>query len=312
MKIKKALVTGGAGFIGSHIVDRLIELGFHVVVIDNESAETHDQFYWNKKAENHKEDICDYKSIRSLFNGVDVVFHLAAESRIQPTLHNPILAAKVNSLGTCTILQCSREASVKRVVYSSTSASYGIKNKIPNSEEMIPECLNPYSVSKVAGEEFCKMYTNLFGLETVILRYFNVYGERQPTQGQYAPVVGLFLKQKKEGVPMTLVGDGLQRRDFTYVNDVVSANLAASDLENTKVSGEIFNIGTGENYSILDLALHMGGEYIFIDPRLGELKESLASNAKAKYFLQWSPKTNVKSWMDMVRSERKLLTPSKN
>jgi len=312
MKIKKALVTGGAGFIGSHIVDRLIELGFHVVVIDNESTETHDQFYWNKKAENHREDICDYKSIRSLFNGVDVVFHLAAESRIQPTLHNPILAAKVNSVGTCTILQCSREANVKRVVYSSTSACYGIKNKIPNSEEMIPECLNPYSVSKVAGEEFCKMYTNLFGLETVILRYFNVYGERQPTQGQYAPVVGLFLRQKKEGVPMTLVGDGSQRRDFTYVDDVVSANLAASDLENTKVSGEIFNIGTGENYSILDLALHMGGEYIFIDPRLGELKESLASNTKAKYFLQWSPKTNVKSWMDIVRSERKPLTRSKN
>lgn len=312
MKIKKALVTGGAGFIGSHIVDRLIELGFHVVVIDNESTETHDQFYWNKKAENHREDICDYKSIRSLFNGVDVVFHLAAESRIQPTLHNPILAAKVNSVGTCTILQCSREANVKRVVYSSTSACYGIKNKIPNSEEMIPECLNPYSVSKVAGEEFCKMYTNLFGLETVILRYFNVYGERQPTQGQYAPVVGLFLRQKKEGVPMTLVGDGSQRRDFTYVDDVVSANLAASDLKNTKVSGEIFNIGTGENYSILDLALHMGGEYIFIDPRLGELKESLASNTKAKYFLQWSPKTNVKSWMDIVRSERKPLTRSKN
>ena len=306
MEIKKALVTGGAGFIGSHIVDHLIELGCHVVVIDNESAETHDNFYWNKKAENYREDICDYESIRSLFNGVDVVFHLAAESRIQPTLHNPILAAKVNSVGTCTILQCSREANVKRVIYSSTSSSYGLKNKIPNSEEMIPECLNPYSVSKVSGEEFCKMYTNLFGLETVILRYFNVYGERQPTKGQYAPVVGLFLKQKKEGLPMTLVGDGLQRRDFTYINDVVSANLAASDLQNKKVSGEIFNIGTAENHSILDLALHIGGEYVFIPPRLGESKESLASNSKAKFFLQWSPETNIKSWIDTVKEKENI------
>lgn len=295
MVTKKAIVTGGAGFIGSHIVDHLLSAGWHVKVIDNESAVAHDNFYWNKNTENHQEDICDYEAIRHLFDDVDVVFHLAAESRIQPTLDNPILAAEVNTVGTCTILQCSKEAGVKRVVYSSTSASYGLKNKIPNIESMTTECLNPYSVSKVSGEEFCKMYTNLFGLETVVLRYFNVYGERQPLRGQYAPVIGLFLKQKKEGKPMTIIGDGLQRRDFTYVKDVVNANFLSS--QSNHVSGEVINIGTGENYSILELAQEIGGDYEFIEPRKGELRESLADNSKAKKLLKWNPKTNLKEWI---------------
>ena len=204
MVMKKAIVTGGAGFIGSHIVEHLLSVGWYVKVIDNESSESHDKFYWNKKTENHQEDICDYESIRPLFDGVDVVFHLAAESRIQPTLDNPILATEVNTVGTCTILQCAKEAGVKRVVYSSTSASYGLKNEIPNVESMPNDCLNPYSVSKVAGEEFCKMYTNLFGLETVVLRYFNVYGERQPLRGQYAPVIGIFKRQKNNNESLTI------------------------------------------------------------------------------------------------------------
>lgn len=292
---KKAIVTGGAGFIGSHIVDYLLSIGWYVKVIDNESAESHDNFYWNKEAENHQENICDYESIRPLFDGVDVVFHLAAESRIQPTLDNPILAAEVNTVGTCTILQCAKEAGVKRVIYSSTSASYGLLNEIPNAEWMLNDCLNPYSVSKVAGEEFCKMYANLFGLETVVLRYFNVYGERQPLKGQYAPVIGLFLKQKKEGKDMTIVGDGLQRRDFTYVKDVVNANFLASQSDH--VSGEIINIGTGLNYSILSIAKEIGGDYTFIEERKGELRESLADNYKAKKLLQWEPKTNLKEWI---------------
>ncbi len=300
MVTKKAIVTGGAGFIGSHIVDHLLAEGWYVKVIDNESAETHDKFYWNKKTENHQEDICDYESIRPLFDEVDVVFHLAAESRIQPTLDNPILATEVNTLGTCTILQCAKEAGVKRVVYSSTSASYGSKNEIPNVESMPNDCLNPYSVSKVAGEEFCKMYTNLFGVETVVLRYFNVYGERQPLRGQYAPVIGLFLKQQKEGKPMTIVGDGLQRRDFTYVKDVVNANFLASQSNNA--SGEVINVGTGINYSILALAQEIGGDYTFIEAREGELRESLADNSKAKKLLGWEPKTNLKEW---IKSQQK-------
>ena len=221
---------------------------------------------------------------------------MAAEARIQPTLENPVLAAQSNTVGTCTVLQCAKEAGVKRVVYSSTSAAYGLKNKLPNVEVMPNDCLNPYSVTKTAGEELCKMYTNLFGLETVVLRYFNVYGERQPIKGQYAPVIGIFYRQKNNNEPMTIVGDGTQRRDFTHVKDVVSANIQASDVSKN-IQGETFNIGTGENYSILEIAKLIKGEYIFIDPRLGEAKETLADNSKAKYMLNWKPHINLKNWI---------------
>ena len=294
--MKKAIVTGEAGFIGSNLVDYLLSLGVDVTVIDNESSDAHDEFYWNPEAKNFKFDICDYDNIRDLFEGIDIVFHLAAEARIQPTLENPVLAAQSNTVGTCTVLQCAKEAGVKRVVYSSTSAAYGLKNKLPNVEVMPNDCLNPYSVTKTAGEELCKMYTNLFGLETVVLRYFNVYGERQPIKGQYAPVIGIFYRQKNNNEPMTIVGDGTQRRDFTHVKDVVSANIQASDVSKN-IQGETFNIGTGENYSILEIAKLIKGEYIFIDPRLGEAKETLADNSKAKYMLNWKPHINLKNWI---------------
>ena len=222
----KSLVTGGAGFIGSNLVDALIELGHEVVVIDNESAESNEEFYWNPKAQNYKYDIRDYENTRSLYDGVDYVFHIAAESRIQPAILNPIEAVSVNCVGTVTVLQCAREAEVKKVIYSSTSSGYGF-NQPPNHENQPDDCLNPYSVSKVAGEKLCKMYTNLFGLKTVIFRYFNVYGERQPLRGQYAPVIGIFLRQRNDGEPLTIVGDGEQRRDFTHVSDVVQANILA-------------------------------------------------------------------------------------
>jgi UDP-glucose 4-epimerase len=211
----KAIVTGGAGFIGSNLVDKLLSLGHEVTVIDNESSDAHDQFYWNEKANNYILDICDYDNIRPLFKGVDLVFHIAAEARIQPTLLNPILAAKSNFLGTCTILQCAKEAGVKRVIYSSTSSAYGLANDTPNVETMQKDCLNPYSVTKVGGEELCKMYTDLFGLETVFFRYFNVYGERQPIKGQYAPVIGIFMRQRDNGEAMTVVGDGEQTKGLS-------------------------------------------------------------------------------------------------
>ena len=295
--MSKVVVTGGAGFIGSNLVDKLITLYDEVVVIDNESSDAHDNFYWNDKCSNHKYNICDYKNIRPLFNDVDIVFHIAAEARIQPTLKNPILAAKSNVVGTCTILQCAREAGVKRVIYSSTSSAYGLKNKIPLVETMPNDCLNPYSVTKTSGEELCKIYTQLFGLETVVFRYFNVYGERQPLKGQYAPVIGIFIRQKNNGQPMTIVGDGKQRRDFTHVSDVVQANILASNLENTKVAGQTFNIGSGTNHSILEIANCIGEKYIFISPRLGEAKETKANNTKAKNILGWSPGINVKDWI---------------
>ena len=224
----KALVTGGAGFIGSHIVDRLLFDGHDVIVIDNESTDCHESFNWNDNAENYKYDICDYDKIEPLFKDVDRVFHLAAEARIQPAIQNPTLTTKTNVYGTCNVLQASRQNNVGRVMFSSTSASYGLKNKAPVREDMVPDCLNAYSITKVAGEHLCKMFYNLHGLETVCFRYFNVYGERQPVKGQYAPVIGLFQRQHETGNPMTIVGDGKQRRDFTYVGDVVEANMIAS------------------------------------------------------------------------------------
>ena len=294
----KCIVTGGAGFIGSNLVDALIIEGHEVVVIDNESSDAHDEFYWNTKCSNHKVDICDYSNMRPLFDEVDVVFHLAAEARIQPALLNPILASKTNVVGTCTVLQCAREAGVKRVVYSSTSSAYGLKNEPPLTEDMSNDCLNPYSVTKTSGEELCKMYTNLFGLQTVIFRYFNVYGERQPLRGQYAPVIGLFMRQNREGKPMTVVGDGLQRRDFTHVSDVVSANLKAADTENIACVGEILNVGTGTNHSILDLfGLISGGPYEFIPDRPAEARITQAETSKINNILGWSSTVKLEDWV---------------
>ena len=291
------LVTGGNGFIGSHTVDKLIELNHAVVVVDNNSAESNEKFYFNKKAKNYMIDVCDYEKLNEVMQGIDVVIHLAAESRIQPAILNPIKAAHVNVVGTCNVLQAARENGVDRVVYSSTSSGYGLKNVPPLREDMRKDCLNPYSVTKCAGEELCTMYTRLFGLKTITFRYFNVYGERQPIRGQYAPVVGLFLEQRKAKKPMTIVGDGKQRRDFTHVSDVVNANMLASFTDNPEVFGEIFNIGTGENISILRLAELIGTAYKFIPPRPAEARYTLADNSKALQMLNWRPEINFEDWV---------------
>jgi len=288
LKNKKIIVTGGAGFIGSHLVDRLIAEGNEVTVIDNQSSDSNGKYYWNVKANNTTFDICSYKNIRPLFDGVDYVFHLAAEARIQPTLKNPILAAQSNVVGTCTILQCAKEAGVKRVMYSSTSSAYGLKNEPPLKEDMDNDCLNPYSVTKTGGEELCKMYTKLFGLETVVFRYFNVYGDRQPLKGQYAPVVGIFLRQSKNNEPMTIVGDGEQRRDFTHVDDIVEANIRAATYDN--VVGETINVGSGTNHSVLEIAKYIGTEYKHIPSRKGESKITLADTSKINSLLKFIPK----------------------
>lgn len=297
MKIK-SLVTGGAGFIGSNLVDRLINLGHEVIVIDNEYSDAHDQFYWNDRAQNYKYDIRDYANTRPLYDGVDYVFHTAAEARIQPAILNPIEAVSINVVGTCTVLQCAREASVKRVIYSSTSSAYGF-NEPPNVETQPDDCLNPYSVSKVGGEKLCKMYTNLYGLKTIIFRYFNVYGERQPLKGQYAPLVGIFLRQKSLGEPLTIVGDGEQRRDFTYVGDVVNANILASIKEiPDNYFGQVYNIGTGNNLSVNEIAAMISNNTINISPRLGESRVTLANNKKFCSIFGWNPTTKLEDWIN--------------
>lgn len=306
----KCLVTGGAGFIGSNLVDRLLLEGNDVIVIDNESSDAHDYFYWNEKAHNYKYNICDYKNCENVFkkHQPEVVFHIAAEARIQPCIINPLKALESNVVGTGTILQLSREYKVRRLLYSSTSSGYGLKNNPPLSEDMPDDCLNPYSVSKLAGEELCRLYSKLFNLETIIFRYFNVYGERQPLKGQYAPVVGIFQKQKREGKPLTIVGDGEQRRDFTHVSDVVEANILAAtkvfDIWQTNGTehriyqfGQIYNVGTGKNYSINEIAKMIGGETVHIEPRLGEARITLANNSKIKRQLGWFPKVELSEWL---------------
>jgi UDP-glucose 4-epimerase len=293
----KSLVTGGAGFIGSNLVDRLLDLGHEVIVIDNEYSDAHDHFYWNDKAQNYKYDIRDYENTRPLYDGVDYVFHLAAEARIQPSLLNPIEAVSINSVGTVTVLQCSREAGVKRVMYSSTSSGYG-SNQTPNIETQPDDCLNPYSVSKVNGEKLCKMYTDLFALPTVIFRYFNVYGERQPLRGQYAPVIGIFLRQLAAGESLTIVGDGNQRRDFTYVGDVVNANvMAATSNPDYEAFGQVYNVGTGNNYSINQIARMFNHPTVNIPPRPGESRISLANNSKIKKTFGWEPTMKLEDWI---------------
>ena len=295
---KKVLVTGGAGFIGSNLVDKLIELGNKVIVIDNQSANSNDKFHWNNKAQNYTHDICDYDNIKHLFKGVNYVFHLAAEARIQPTLENPILAAKTNTVGTCTILQCAKEANVDRVIYSSTSSAYGLKNPTPLTEDAPNDCLNPYSVTKASGEDLCKMYTDLFGLKTIIFRYFNVYGPREPLKGAYAPLIGIFLRKLKANEPLTIVGDGEQRRDFTHVNDVVDANIKAAAVKHDAADGETINVGTGKNYSVNEIAKMVGGPIINIPQRGGEARETLASNTRLKAWLDCSPKDRLEEYIN--------------
>jgi UDP-glucose 4-epimerase len=306
----KCLVTGGAGFIGSNLVDRLILEGHDVTVIDNESSDAHDHFYWNPLANNYKYNICDYIMCSDVFkrHNPDVVFHIAAEARIQPCIEDPLKAVESNMVGTATILELCRRYKVKKVMYSSTSSAYGLKNSCPLSEDMPNDCLNPYSVSKVSGEELCKMYSSLYNLETIIFRYFNVYGERQPLKGQYAPVIGIFQRQKKNNEPLTIVGDGEQRRDFTHVSDVVNANILAAtkkfeewQTENTKQYlykfGQIYNVGTGTNYSVNEIAKLIGGNTINIPARLGEARITLANIDKIKKHLNWKPSIDLPTWI---------------
>ena len=293
----KSLVTGAAGFIGSNLVDYLLEQGHEVVCVDNESA-NNDNFYWNNDdgVYNVSGDITDYNFMKNVFTGVDYVFHLAAESRLQPAIENPINAVYKNCVGTTVVLQCAREAGVKRFIYSSTSSGYG-NNPYPNVETQPDDCLNPYSASKVAGEKFCKMYSDLYGLETVVLRYFNVFGQRSPSRGQYAPVISIFQRQNDVGEPLSIVGDGSQRRDFVHVKDVARANYLAATLSLKGNVGEVFNVGSGKCYSIKTIADAISDNQISIPIRSGEMDTTLADITKIGEVLGWKPEIDVIDWI---------------
>jgi len=298
--MKTSLVTGGSGFIGSHIVDELVKRNHSVIVIDDLSAKENEEFYFNDKAQYYKWDISKDYCCESLFKGVENVFHLAARSRIQPTIDSPGQCFEVNAVGTQRVLEWSRLNGVKNFVYSSTSSLYGHQNQIPFNPNMPADCLNPYSMSKWMGEQICKLYSQLYDFNSTTLRYFNVYGPREPIKGQYAPVVGLFKRQSAEGMPMTIVGDGEQRRDFTHVSDIVEANMKAITADPLNTHGhKIYNVGTGKNYSIKEVANMIGGPIRKIDDRPAEVNQTLADITETIQDLGWTPRFNLE---DMINS----------
>lgn len=284
-----SVVTGGCGFIGSHVVDRLVSMGYEVRVIDDLSANENEKFYYNEKAKYWKKDISK-DDCGDIFNNVDYVFHLAARSRIQPTIGSPGECFEVNVIGTQRVLEWARINSAKRLIYSGTSSLYGHQNSIPFSPSMPADCLNPYSMSKWMGEQVCKLYNQLYGVPSVVLRYFNVYGPREPLKGEYAPVIGLFKRQHSVGNKMTVVAPGDQRRDFTYIDDIVEANICAMRSSAIDIPFKIYNVGTGKNYSMKQIVKIIGGEYELIPKRPAEVKETLADIESTMRDLGWFPK----------------------
>ena len=290
------IVTGGAGFIGSNLVDSLVDEGHEVIVVDNLSTGKEDNI--NSKAQLF---ICDISyqdnitTMTEVMNGADTVFHLAALARVQPSIKNPHEFNKVNVNGTLHVLTAAKEAGVRRVVYSASSSAYGDATIFPTPENHPTDPLSPYGLQKLIGEQYCRVFYHCYGLETVSLRYFNVFGERQSLDGAYKLVMGIFADQRLKGKPLTITGDGEQRRDFTYVGDVVKANiLASSSLLVGK--GESINIGNGDNRSVNEIADLIGGPKEYIDKRL-EPEQTLADNTKAKQLLGWQPTTTVEEWI---------------
>ena len=294
----KHLVTGGAGFIGSHIVDLLINEGHEVVIVDNFS--TGNKSNVNLQAEIVNLDISERRNRLALCQAmeeVDTVFHCAALARVQPSIQNPQKYHKVNVDGTLNVLLSAKECEVRRVVYSASSSAYGDQPQMPLVESMPTAPISPYGLQKLIGEQYCFVFSKCYGLETVSLRYFNVYGERQCVDGGYSTAIGIFLKQKSMRAKLTITNDGEQRRDFTHVADVAEANILASRSEKVG-AGEVINIGKGSNYSVNEIAEIIGGETENIGERL-EPKETLADNSLAKELLGWIPKTDIKDWLSV-------------
>lgn len=292
----KHVVVGGAGFIGSNLVDKLIEQKQEVLIIDNFSTGKKENI--NPKAEIFELDISDNRNcikFKDIMKDVDTVFLLAAKARVQPSILNPIDYEINNTLGTINILKSATEAGVRRLVYSASSSAYGNAKVMPLKESFGIDPLSPYGAQKYYGEVLCKMFSKVYNIETVSLRYFNVYGERQNIDGAYALVIGIFMHQRLNGLPMTIRGDGEQKRDFTYVGDVVSANLLASTSKNVG-RGEVINIGNGDNRSINQIADMIGGERVYIDPVI-EPKETLADNSLAKKLIGWKPSQKIEDWI---------------
>ena len=296
----KVIVTGGAGFIGSHVTEKLIDEGYEVFVIDNLLSGKVENVH--SKAKFFKLDIRNLKDIEPIFKDAKYVFHFAAIPSVQYSIENPEETNDVNVGGTLNVLTAAKNNGVKRVVYSASSSVYGDAKVLPINENELPKPKSPYALQKYVGELYCKMFSEIYGLETVCPRYFNVYGKGQPSVGAYASVIAKFLALKKENKPLTVVGDGNQTRDFVNVSDVAEANFLAATSDRVG-KGESINIGTGKKYSVKEIAKIIGGSTENLPPRI-EPKDSLANISLAKFLLGWEPKIELEKGLKELLQNR--------
>ncbi len=297
---KKVVVVGGAGFIGSHLTDALVEKGYNVHVIDNLAAGNKEHV--NPKATLHVVDIRNLEDISPVIAGSDYVFHLAALPRVQYSIDNPVKTHDVNVNGTLNVFLAAKNGGVKRVVYSASSSAYGNHQTMPLHEEFPAQPVSPYGLQKYVGEQYARVFYEVYGLPTVSLRYFNVYGSmRMGLDGAYALVIGKFIKLRKDDKPLTITGDGEQTRDFTHVKDVVRANILAAEHPNVG-HGEVINIGAGNRITINRLAELMGGKVEYILARQ-ETLHSEASNTKARELIGWVPQIQVEEGIQELLKE---------
>jgi UDP-glucose 4-epimerase len=283
------MVTGGAGFIGSHLVEALVSRGYRVRVIDNLSTGQSERVHG--AAELITADIVRPQSLEHLFDGIDCVFHTAALPRVPLSIENPLETHMVNVVGTINVLIASRDAGVRRVIFSGSSSVYGDQAELPLTEAMKPNPLSPYALQKLTGEHYTLLFNRLYGLETLTLRYFNVFGPRMATEGAYVTVISAFLRQRVAGKPLTIEGDGEQTRDFTHVYDVVRANLLAMDCKTA--DGRALNIGQGRNVSVNWVAQQIGGPAVTLPPRQGDVRHTLADFRQAEKLLGWRPQLST-------------------
>lgn len=289
------LVTGGAGFIGSHIVDRLVQNGEKVRVLDNFSTGKRANIEHNLgEIDLINGSLTDMGTVRRAVEGVDYVLHQGALPSVPRSVNDPIGSNDANINGTLNLLVAARDAGVKRLVFASSSSVYGDSPSLPKHERMPPDPLSPYALTKLAGECYCRLFTDLYGLETVSLRYFNVFGPRQDPESQYAAVIPKFIKCMLKGERPVIYGDGLQSRDFTYVENNVEANILACSAP--RAVGEVMNIACGDRFSLLDLVdiinriLGTSIEPVFEPARPGDVKHSQADISKARELIGFEPK----------------------
>ncbi|MBA3064880.1 SDR family oxidoreductase [bacterium] len=309
MKNKKAIVTGGAGFIGGHLVEMLIEKGYSVTVIDNFATGRIENLDAVKKSallSVRNADIADFSKIKDYFKGIDYVFHLAALADIVPSIQRPLDYHRANVDGTIFVLEASRLAGVSRFVYTASSSCYGLPDETPTSETAAIRPMYPYALTKYMGEQYALNWNKIYKLPVVALRLFNVYGPRARTTGTYGAVFGVFLAQKLAGKAFTVVGNGKQTRDFTFVSDVAGAFVKAAESD---ISGEIFNVGSGGTYSVNKLVGLLGGEVIHIPKRPGEPDCTFADINKIRKALGWEPEVKfedgVKIMLENIEMWRK-------